>query len=156
MSCRISDPKWFQQLLRIDQELAEQARIAGCVCGGRLHLSNYSRKPRGCPRELRDDLSQRLSFCCARGLPPGIATPCRPGAEPFYLAPALLFRRAEAEKHDLAENTDVWIGHKRYAATNSVELEKIEQDKLRLERAREIRPDRRIFGFRGRSDGQSE
>ena len=68
MSCRISDPKWFQQLLRIDQELAEQARIAGCVCGGRLHVSNYSRKPRGCPRELRDDFSQRLSFCCARDL----------------------------------------------------------------------------------------
>lgn len=68
VSCRISDPKWFQQLLRIDQELVKQTRIAGCVCGGRLHVANYPRKPRGCPRELRDDFSQRLSFCCARDL----------------------------------------------------------------------------------------
>jgi hypothetical protein len=59
------DPKFFALLLRIDHELAAQARADGCRCGGALHRADYPRKPRGCPAEVRPDHSSRLSFCCS-------------------------------------------------------------------------------------------
>ena len=62
----VQDPKFFALLLRIDHELAAQARADGCRCGGALHRADYPRKPRGCPIEVRDDHSSRLSFCCAQ------------------------------------------------------------------------------------------
>lgn len=34
-------------------------------CGGTLHRADYPRKPRSCPRELRERFDSRLSFCCA-------------------------------------------------------------------------------------------
>ena len=61
----LQDPKFFALLLRIDHELAAQARADGCRCGGVLHRADYPRKPRGCPAEVRADLASRLSFCCA-------------------------------------------------------------------------------------------
>ena len=61
----VQDPKFFALLLRIDHELAAQARADGCRCGGALHRADYPRKPRGCPVEVRLDYSSRLSFCCA-------------------------------------------------------------------------------------------
>ncbi len=61
----LEDPKFFALLLRIDHELAGQARAEGCRCGGALHRADYPRKPRGCPAEVRSDCSSRLSFCCA-------------------------------------------------------------------------------------------
>jgi hypothetical protein len=61
----VQDPKFFALLLRIDHELAAQARAEGCRCGGALHRADYPRKPRGCPVEVRPDHSSRLSFCCA-------------------------------------------------------------------------------------------
>lgn len=62
----LQDPKLFRLLLRIDQDLAESTRQAGCHCGGRLHRANYPRKPRGCPPEIRAEFASRLSFCCHR------------------------------------------------------------------------------------------
>jgi len=62
----LQDPKFFTLLLRIDHELAAQTRAEGCRCGGALHRADYPRKPRGCPVEVRDDHSSRLSFCCAQ------------------------------------------------------------------------------------------
>ena len=59
------DPKFLALLLRIDHDLAAQTRADGCPCGGALHRADYPRKPRGCPVEVRDDHSSRLSFCCA-------------------------------------------------------------------------------------------
>jgi hypothetical protein len=61
----LQDPKFLTLLLRIDHEFAAQCRADGCRCGGPLHRADYPRKPRGCPRSMREDYSSRLSFCCA-------------------------------------------------------------------------------------------
>ncbi|MBV6271855.1 hypothetical protein KVP09_02840 [Alcaligenaceae bacterium CGII-47] len=62
----LNDPRFFALLLHIDQELARECQSTGCPCGGVLHQANYPRKPRGCPREAREDCSSRFSFCCSR------------------------------------------------------------------------------------------
>lgn len=61
----LQDPKLYCFLLLIDQDLAAQAQVAGCGCGGVLHSARYPRKPRGAPRSLLDQYRSRLSFCCA-------------------------------------------------------------------------------------------
>ena len=62
----LQDPKFFQLLKRIDQELAAQARAGGCwFCDGALHCANYPRKPRACLAEAQDDYDRRFSFCCS-------------------------------------------------------------------------------------------
>jgi hypothetical protein len=53
-------------LLRVDEDLAEEARKQGCPCRGRLHSANYQRKPRGTPSQLPEPQRLRLSFCCDR------------------------------------------------------------------------------------------
>jgi len=56
----------FQLLHRIDVDMAEQQKRAGCpYCSGSLHYSNYQRKPRGGPDTLPDEIDIRLSLCCA-------------------------------------------------------------------------------------------
>ncbi len=63
----LRDSSFVETLLRFDQDLAEQARAAGCRrCGGALHRAHYSRKPRGIPGEIGAQHELRLSFCCAR------------------------------------------------------------------------------------------
>jgi hypothetical protein len=63
----LRDSRFFETLLRFDQDLAEQARAAGCRrCGGGLHRADYPRKPRGGPEQLEPRHEQRRSFCCAR------------------------------------------------------------------------------------------
>ena len=61
----LQDPRFFQLLLRVDQELALQTRVGGCACGGVLHRGNYPRKPRGCLADVRSDFESRFSFCCS-------------------------------------------------------------------------------------------
>jgi hypothetical protein len=52
--------------LRCDEDLAAQARQAGCaICGGALHSARYRRKPRGGPDGLGAEHGLRQSFCCA-------------------------------------------------------------------------------------------
>ena len=63
----LGDARLYELLLRVDVELAREARGRRCAdCGGPLHVSNYPRKPRG--EELAGGLSDRyalrLSFCC--------------------------------------------------------------------------------------------
>ena len=60
----LQDPKFFRLLVRIDQELAQEAREGGCSCGGVLHCGDYPRKPRGCPASVRAEFESRFSFCC--------------------------------------------------------------------------------------------
>lgn len=60
----LTDIKFFQQLILIDQDLAEQTRLRGCPCGGPLHQAHFPRKPRSCPAEVRTGFARRLSFCC--------------------------------------------------------------------------------------------
>lgn len=61
----LRDSSLFALLLRLDQDLAEQARKAGCPCGGVLHSARYARKPRGGPEPLGPELGRRDSFCCS-------------------------------------------------------------------------------------------
>lgn len=61
----LTDPSFFSFLLQSDQDLAKQAREAGCSCGGALHRSDYPRKPRGGPEDLDPRFNRRISYCCA-------------------------------------------------------------------------------------------
>jgi hypothetical protein len=58
----VQSPPFFLLLLRIDEELAEEARSGGCACGGVLHRANYPRKPRACPKEVGSAYESRFSF----------------------------------------------------------------------------------------------
>jgi hypothetical protein len=74
------DSSFWIKLFHIDQQIAEQVRSCGCQhCdeGGRLHVANYPRKPRGQHRDvLGSPYTIRLSFCCAacrrRTTPPSV------------------------------------------------------------------------------------
>jgi len=59
------DASFFELLCVIDLDLAEEARSAGCSCGGSLHAARYPRKPRGGPATLGREHSLRESFCCS-------------------------------------------------------------------------------------------
>ncbi len=70
----------FSQLEEIDAVLAWRVAAAGCgPCGGRLHRSDYPRKPRGAliARE-GEAFIKRFSFCCSsegcrkRATPPSV------------------------------------------------------------------------------------
>lgn len=61
------DARVWRLLLVVDQDLAAEARAAGCRCGGRLHSARYPRKPWGGPTaEVARDYERRESLCCAR------------------------------------------------------------------------------------------
>ncbi len=62
----LSDPNFYDLLFRLDEDLAEEVRVAGCACGGVLHSARYPRKPRGMRTALGEAYQTRLSFCCAR------------------------------------------------------------------------------------------
>ena len=62
----LRDARFFELLYTLDLDLADQARIVGCPCGGRLHQAHYLRKPRGGPAGLSPERERRLSFCCNR------------------------------------------------------------------------------------------
>lgn len=75
----VGDAKFYHALERIDAELAEATRQAGCSqCRGRLHSARYPRKPRGGPADLPPGYEGRASFCCAvegcrrRATPPSV------------------------------------------------------------------------------------
>jgi len=61
------DASFYQQLFQLDQAIAAEVQAGGCRhCGGRLHVADYPRKPRGVRSALDDSYQSRLSFCCAR------------------------------------------------------------------------------------------
>lgn len=63
----LADARLYEVLARIDADLAETARQAGCrVCGDVLHSARFPRKPRGGPAAgLPAEYAYRHSFCCA-------------------------------------------------------------------------------------------
>lgn len=71
----LRDATLFAILPKIDAELAETARVAGCECGGVLHRSDYPRKSRGGPAGLGAEYAARISFCCNRRGCRGRVTP---------------------------------------------------------------------------------
>ncbi len=49
----LGEKRFFGLLLRVDEDLAAQARAAGCrVCGQAVHAGNFRRKARGVPQGL--------------------------------------------------------------------------------------------------------
>ena len=62
----LADARLYEILTRIDADLAETTRQAGCrLCGDVLHSARFPRKPRGGPAGLPADYDRRHSFCCA-------------------------------------------------------------------------------------------
>ena len=62
----LSDAAFYRLLLRFDEDLAAAERPKGCwLCGKKLHVSDFRRKPRGLAVDLGDRFAERLSFCCA-------------------------------------------------------------------------------------------
>jgi hypothetical protein len=64
----LADQQVDQLLEKVDADLTEEARLKGCLlCGGKLHRSDYDRKPR---EDLFVDtgveLLRRISYCCGR------------------------------------------------------------------------------------------
>ncbi len=60
----LGDSRFVGLLLKLDEDLAAEARRAGCRCGGVLHSAHYERKPRGGPAGLEPESAVRFSFCC--------------------------------------------------------------------------------------------
>ena len=61
----LEDSRFFDLLLQIDEDFADETRRKGCACGGVLHCADYDRKPRGGPVGLTGEIARRFSFCCA-------------------------------------------------------------------------------------------
>jgi len=75
----IGDTMFYHLLERIDGELAETTRCAGCRrCKAVVHKAKYPRKPRGGPPGLPETYGWRASYCCAadgcrtRATPPSV------------------------------------------------------------------------------------
>jgi len=69
----LADQELFQLLEKVDTELTEEARLKGCLCGGKLHRSDYRRKPRGGPQwDLRFSLCCDREGCRRRQTPPSV------------------------------------------------------------------------------------
>jgi hypothetical protein len=87
----LRDPAFFRFLLCIDQELAAKTRRAGCPhCGGTLHVSDFPRKPRGCPAAVVEEYSSRFSFTCGRCDQRATAASVRFLGRRVYVAAALM------------------------------------------------------------------
>ena len=70
----LADQQLSQLLEKVDTDLREEARAKGCLlCGGKLHRSDYDRKPRGGPQwDLRFSLCCAQEGCRRRHTPPSV------------------------------------------------------------------------------------
>lgn len=60
------DASFYRSMFQLDQTIGADVQAAGCRhCGGRLHVADYPRKPRGVRSALDESYQSRLSFCCA-------------------------------------------------------------------------------------------
>lgn len=108
---------FYQQLLELDQHLADQVRKKGCPCGGILHSARYPRKPRGVPRQvLGKGYEHRFSFCCSVD---GCRRRCTPPSLRFlgrkvYLGAIIVLLSAlehgltPSRRQRLIETLDLW------------------------------------------------
>ncbi len=112
----LNDSRFYQFLLRIDQDMAAEVRAGGCSCGGVLHSARYPRKPRGIRSHLDESYATRLSFCCAvegcrrRSTPPSVRFLGRKvylGAL-VVLVTALEHGLTPQRRQWLIENLDLW------------------------------------------------
>jgi hypothetical protein len=108
---------FYQQLFQFDQAIAAEVGAAGCAhCGGKLHVANYPRKPRGIRGVLDASYRHRLSFCCARDgcrrrtTPPSL----RFLGRKVYLGIIVILVTAvehglcTAHRHSLTDALDLW------------------------------------------------
>lgn len=60
--------EFFDALVRYDEQITQRVAAAGCPrCGGRLHRSDYERKPRGGTIAAAGEaFGRRFSLCCSR------------------------------------------------------------------------------------------
>lgn len=75
----LRDARFWELLLQIDRDLAEEVRVGGCPrCGGPLHRADFGRKPRGGPDASSWSFARRIDLCCGRSgcrrrsLPPSV------------------------------------------------------------------------------------
>lgn len=65
----LRDARFFELLLRIDEQRCQEVRGRRCChCGGPLHSGHFARKPRGGPRpeRLPEGYEVRFDLCCGR------------------------------------------------------------------------------------------
>ena len=65
----LRDARFFELLLRIDEQRCREVRAEGCChCGGPLHSGHFARKPQGGPHpeELPEGYEIRFDLCCGR------------------------------------------------------------------------------------------
>jgi ribosomal protein S27AE len=72
----LRDARFFELLLTIDEEKAEEVRAGRCPrCGGPLHAGHFERKPRGL-QHLPSGYQKRFDLCCGwcrkRTIPPSV------------------------------------------------------------------------------------
>jgi hypothetical protein len=64
----LRDGRFFELLLKVDEEKSEQVQLAGCPhCGGPLHAAHFGRKPRGLLGShdaLPGGHETRFDWCC--------------------------------------------------------------------------------------------
>lgn len=61
----VSEPRFFEFLLKIDKSIAAEAHQRPCShCGGQLDRGDFLRSGFGMPNGVSDDLRRRFSFCC--------------------------------------------------------------------------------------------
>lgn len=64
----LNDSRFYEFLLQVDRDLAEEVRRSGCrFCGAPLHSARYGRKPRGLPAGIDPgpQFPRCFSFCCS-------------------------------------------------------------------------------------------
>ncbi len=112
----LNDSRFYQFLLRIDQDIAAEVRAGGCFCGGVLHSARYPRKPRGIRSSLDESYQTRLSFCCAvegcrrRSTPPSVRFLGRKAylGVVVILVTALEHGLSPRRRQWLIETLDIW------------------------------------------------
>lgn len=63
----LNDHSFFNLLLKIDEDILNQARQSRCPhCGGLLDRADYRRKPRGEPDGLKESFYIKFSLCCRK------------------------------------------------------------------------------------------
>jgi hypothetical protein len=62
----LSDPSFYNLLLRLDRAILDESPDRCSSCGARLDAGDYPRKPRGVPPGVSPSWSIRFSLCCSR------------------------------------------------------------------------------------------
>ena len=106
----LRDARFFELLLRIDEENVQDVREKRCpYCGGPLHSGHFSRKPRGIglrAEELPEGYDVRFDLCCGwcrkRTMPESVRFLGRKVYLAVVVAVATVVARGRARSHAAA------------------------------------------------------